>query len=445
MLSTDDNYNADSRAIEQKVKITFEGMKPVEVFRNDYLVSVSVLEEAHSQNNSTPFGTVTSNEVDIELLNDQGIFTPSNQSSPYYGKMKRGVKIEPFIRPMTEEGEEEYEWDPLGVYYVTDWSATVTGLLATVTANDKLYDLFTDNVPDYKVHEDVAIKDFYKDILALLAVTGDIDDSLTDTLDYAYIVSAPKTLLSDLGLASMVDCFCKHDGSIKVQNLKNIGDVRATITDSNQIISASITQSIVQSYDGVAMQCHHIQESDVNSVLSNTSVDIPNGETKWENIQFSQTPVYRILYTMITGASDAFVDIDKIYPTNISYTVDSADTDREDCSVTFYGTYLEHNKEDLSTEGENLLKVDNIYVQDTEKAIALRQHLIAYLYNWLPILELEIRGNPKFELGDIITAVSTRYNLNYTGVVIKQTFDYSSSGLTGTLTLLNVDILKEVG
>lgn len=442
ITSTDDNYNADSRAIEQKVRITFDGLEPVEVFRNDYLVSVSVLEEAHSQSDSTPFGAVTSNEVDIELLNDQGIFTPSNKNSPYYGKMKRGVKIEPFIRPMTDT--EEYEWDPLGIYYVTDWSATVTGLLATITANDKLYDLFTDNVPDYKVHTNIPLKEFYKDILSLLGVASNVDSSLTDILNYAYIVSAPKTLLTELGLASIADCFCKHDGSINVQNLRNIGEVRATINDSNQIISASITQSVVQSYDGVSMQCHHIQESDVSSVLSNTSVNIPNGETEWENIQFSQTPVYRILYAEVTGASNAFVNISKIYPTNISYAVNSADTDQEDCSITLYGTYLEHNKEDLSTMGDNLVKIDNIYVQDTEKAILLRQHILAYLYNWLPILELEVRGNPKFELGDVITAESTRYNLNYTGIIIKQTFDYSSSGLTGTLTLLNTDILKEV-
>ena len=81
-FSTDENYNAESRAIEQKIVISFEGMDPVALYRSDYLVSTSILEEAHSQSTTTPFGGITSNEIDVELLNENGIFTPSNQNSP---------------------------------------------------------------------------------------------------------------------------------------------------------------------------------------------------------------------------------------------------------------------------------------------------------------------------------------------------------------------------
>ena len=63
--------------------------------------------------------------------------------------------------------------------------------------------------------------------------------------------------------------------------------------------------------------------------------------------------------------------------------------------------------------------------------------------NKLPILELEVRGNPKLELGEIIQVDSDKYNLHYTGLLIKQTFDYDGS-LKGTMTLLNISILREV-
>lgn len=443
-FSTDENYNAESRAIEQKIVISFEGMDPVSLYRSDYLVSTSILEEAHSQSTTTPFGGITSNEIDVELLNENGIFTPSNQNSPYYGKMKRGVKLEPFIRPMEDENG-EYEWDPLGVYYVTDWSATVTGLLATVTANDKLYDTFTDNVPDYKIHMNLPVKDFYQDIFDLIGVEGTIDTTLNKIIKYAYINSAPKALFSELGLAFMADCFCKHDGSIHVRNLQNNTNIRATITDSNQIIDAEITQSIAQSYDGVSITCNHLQESSIQEIKSYTKLNIAKGLTKAEKIQFSASnPVFRLMYAKITGAPKSVVKIDNLYPTNISYSIDNPEAEASECELKFYGTYLETNKEDLSTTGDNLVKVDNLYLQNKEDTISLRQHILAYLFNWLPLLKLTVRGNPKLELGDTIQAISERYNLNYTGVLIKQTFDYSSSGLTGTMLLLNTDILKEV-
>ena len=67
----------------------------------------------------------------------------------------------------------------------------------------------------------------------------------------------------------------------------------------------------------------------------------------------------------------------------------------------------------------------------------------AYIRNLLPILKLEVRGNPKLELGDVIQVDSDKYNLHYKGLLIQQTFDYDGS-LKSTITLLNTSILGVV-
>ena len=144
LKTTDDNYNASTRYLEQKAIIYFSSSNILEITRDNYLITSSALEEAHSRSGSVPFGGVTSNELSLELLNEGGIFSPTNNKSPYYGLMKKGIKIELFIRPVveSENEDEQYEWDPLGVYYITDWQAKVTGMIATIVANDKLYKAF---------------------------------------------------------------------------------------------------------------------------------------------------------------------------------------------------------------------------------------------------------------------------------------------------------------
>ena len=101
------------------------------------------------------------------------------------------------------------------------------------------------------IHRNMTQKEFYEYIFDNLNIKGDIDNTLTAKLKYAYISQETKEMLATLNLSALADCFCKHDGSIKVQHLINIGESRAIITDANQILSANIEQSLIYNYAGV--------------------------------------------------------------------------------------------------------------------------------------------------------------------------------------------------
>ena len=130
--SPDSAYNNRSRRVYYKVDVFFNGRTepPLEITRDNYLISSSLLEEATA--GDTPFNNVSSNEVSFVLDNPKRIFNPTNMSSPYYNKMHRGVPVSVSIRC-----SEDDEWSPLGDFYVTDWQATST--TATVVADDVLY------------------------------------------------------------------------------------------------------------------------------------------------------------------------------------------------------------------------------------------------------------------------------------------------------------------
>ena len=444
-LVTDDAvYNQETRFIEQKAVIHFSSSNALPITRDNYLVTSSVLEEAHSQSGSVPFGGVTSNELSLELLNENGIFSPTNKNSPYYGLMQKGVKIELFIRPVvdTEDEERQYEWDPLGVYYVTDWQAKVTGLIATVIANDKFYKAFNKDLRALPIHRNMTQKEFYEYIFDNLNIKGDIDNTLTAKLKYAYISQETKEMLATLNLSALADCFCKHDGSIKVQHLINIGESRAIITDANQILSANIEQSLIYNYDGVNITYNMPQESDPCNVLSLKDVTIPKGISSRNNVSLTGTPLLGLCYSILRGVKAHITNL-----TATTYTIDITTENEEEttdnCLIDIFGRTLVNNEITIGLETDNPLAINNPYIQDSDYAEKVYKHLKAYVNNQLPILELEVRGNPKFELGDIIEADSNKYGLHYEGVLIKQTFDYDGS-LKSTITLLNTRILKGV-
>ena len=442
VLSTDADYNAESRWLEQKVVIHFSGMTPLEVTKDNLLITTSILEESHSNNGASPFGGVTSNELTVELLNEDSIFSPTNVNSPYYGRMRRGVKIEVLIRPVAEE---EYDWDPLGVFYVTDWNATVTGLVATVTANDKLYSIFTGEIPDFIIRRNISHYLFYQEIFASLGLSADIDDSMTEVLKYAYIQSKHnnKDLLTTLGIGALADCFCKHDGTIKVHHLLAEQELRATITDADQLIEAKIEQSLTSGYDGAEVIYNIPQENELANVLNMSELNIPTGKKVVKDIALSKTPLVRLGYAKLTGAPNARIIAIKAIPTKVECTLENLDKDIPSASLDIFGNTLANNQLTLGDIGDNLLRVNNIYIQNIEYAQKVYSHLKAYINNLLPILEITVRGNPRFELCDKLQVISDKYNLDYTGLIIKQTFDYDG-GLSSTITLLNIDVLQEV-
>ena len=444
LKTTDDNYNSSTRYLEQKAIIYFSSSNILEITRDNYLVTSSVLEEAHAQSGSAPFGGGTSNELSLELLNEGGIFSPTNNNSPYYGLMKKGIKIELFIRPVveSENEDEQYEWDPLGVYYIVDWQAKVTGLIATITANDKLYKAFSKDLTALPISRNKTQKEFYEYIFDNLGLQGDIDKTLNTLIRYAYIDKSTKELLSMLNMSALADCFCKHDGTLKVQHLTNIPALRATITDNDQVLFAKIEQSLDYDYDGVNLVYNLPQESDVQCVLSLKDMTIPEGTSKRNNVSLTGTPLLKLCYSILSGVK-AHISSIEATPVSVNFSIDNPEVETEDCTIDIYGTLLVNNEITLGKEVENCLVINNLYIQEAAYANIVYNHLNAYIRNLLPILKLEVRGNPKLELGDVIQVDSDKYNLHYKGLLIRQTFDYDGS-LKSTITLLNTSILGGV-
>ena len=438
---TEEDYNRHDRIIEWKLDIHFNGKnaEPLSVTRDSYLVDADLLEEV-SADSSTPFGAVTSNELGFTLYNHNGIFSPLNGSSPYYGKIKKGVPIHLWARPTDDY---RVEWDELGWFYVTEWNAEVTGALANVTANDRLYDLL--NRPQVKmpVTPGLTFAETFEMFFKLLGEEADIDEALTEKLVFAYNTMQNKAFLNELSVGAQANTFCGRDGRVKVQYTRGAKEVKHTLTDANQIISISSRQNAILEYSGSEVVMNKPQESAISTLLSIKELRLRPGDTTSEPTAFTKKPVCKVTAARVVGNANAVLTGIEATCLDATYTVHNNATVDVTTALEIFGTYIETIAAAYTDNSDNLLVVDNKYIQTDEYAAKFKRFLAAYVTSYVPMLELTTRGNVKYLPGEKIRIVSSRYNVDFTGVLIRQKFQYNG-GLSSSITVFNSDILEVV-
>ena len=427
-VSTDEMYNSGDRYLHKRFLIHFSKTNVLEVLRSNYLMSSNILEETFKVTDS-PFGELSSNELELSLLNIDGTFNPKNPSSPYYGLIRRGIKIEAFIRP-----DEVDEWDPVGVFYVTDWNTSSSGTSAEVVANDALYPILNAPVPSLIMYKDVPFAEFITMYFSLFDIDVSVDKSIDLTIPYAFTsgYTDNRKLLADLMTAAMADCFCKHDGSVAIVSKVAPLAIRAEMTDNDQIISIALKQSISTDYDSAKVTCNTMQESAEQSILTISDLNVTPGINDTELTKFSSDVVSSVRSISVIGT-------DTVKPISFNATTDSIvcslqSTSNATIKLDVVGTVLDSISSVLYTEGASAIEVNSKFVQTQYRAKTILDYVDAYVKAATPTLDLTIRGNPRLELGSLIHINSDRYKVDFTGVLVKVKHSYTG-GFTCDITL----------
>lgn len=435
--STDTMYDAESRYIHQIFKIYFSESDPLEVTKENYLISSSFLEESYKLSDS-PFGDVSSNETSFTLYNENGLFNPSNRDSKYYGRIKKGIKIEAFIRP-----DESDEWDPMGVFYVDDWYTSSSGVTAEVTAHDALYNVLNGSVPSFPVFRNITFATFMSMYFSYFGYDADIDPSVDLVIPYVYTsaYSNNKAFLSDILKAALADCFCDHAGRIKVVSKVSARPKRAALTDDNQIINISIKQSITTDYDSVTVEYNKGQESNEQPLVELNAFEVSPGINSTGKLSLSRQPVLSIR-SLKTTCADAI----RIVSFNASaneLTASLQSTVDASTRLDIVGTVLDSVKFSIGEAVNAPLEIKSLFIQEIGTALNIKDYAQAYIDANMPTLELSIRGNPRLQLGDKIEIDSAYYKVKYIGVIVMAKYEYEGS-LSCSLTLVDASKIREV-
>lgn len=412
-IEVQDALNRDVRQTMPKVNLYINGNDndPL-VLGEDDIVSWDVLEELASSTDK-PIGNVCSNELTVELYNNNDRFTITNENSPYYDKMLPGVKIETFISVKLRDNS--FYDIPMGVFYVEDWESSSNTSTAMLTSYDRLFSILDKPVPSIPLLLNKPIYMIYDELFKALGyklnVDYKIDTTLSDIVDYGFlpngtIGNALEVLGESCGALITVDRF----NCIVVKNQLNLESSNVELSGDNQIISIENIPNFSNSYTNLLLNhiiCTINDEPKELIKLDNITVD--PGINKLTNLKFSEGPILYVSAIEIKGGHDVTVlDYDlKAYDADITINNKSGEST---ISIAVWGICLETigksfnktNDELYEAIGDKLMTVncaiprrDNVLHEYAEFILALGSSLTNNI-------KIELRGNPTITLTDLV-------------------------------------------
>ena len=439
--AVDQDFNTPSRHIVMRLDIFFDGLQsdPLIITKDNYLIDATLLEEIGAED-SNPLGTISANELSFSLYNGDGIFSPTNTNSPYYGKIKTNVPVIPYMRPETIDNT-EVNWIKMGEYYVSNWSASVTGINAVITAEDELQQVFLEKSPSIPVGLNKKQAEFFQEVFNALGYTAKISRDLNAVLLYTFTEGEQKSYLQEMLQGAIAYCLCDKNGDIIVEPLNGSKPLRATITDADQIISVDATQSLIKSYGGVELTYVLPQLTEAVQLLQMKEVNIPPGVFTHNKVSFNRGPIKTVtnMYALTKDKEVTIIDYTSS-PWDITFTTKNEGT-QVLSDLVVYGVAVDFVQAILADSTTNVLKVKNRYIQNTEYAHKYKNILEAFVNNDMSTLSLQIRGNPLFNVGEKLRVQSDKYNLDFTGIIQRINYRYEGF-LSCEITLLNSSILE---
>ena len=434
----DADFNAPSRQVECKVEIYFDA-EPLVITHSDYLMKLSLTEESSAES-SNPLGAVSANELDLTLSNKNRIFTPTNVTGPYYGKIKNGVKLKVFFRLI--DPVDTLNWIEFGVYYVAEWNSEATGINATVYATDIMSTVLTEPSANIQVVAGYTFKQFYDYMFATIGHAAVVSSELDGIIPFAYASDSISADLSELTCAAMAMCYSDRAGVITVEPINASRALRATLTDSDQVVSVTVKQSTIKTYDGVSLTYRYPQLLLNQNLLEVTDLDIPAGNYAHDTMYFDDGPVAAVGHVAVQTLSDLVTVLGFSYtPWQIKLITNSLNALTTNLSV--YGTLVDFTDTVISDEAASMFSYTNKYIQTVAYASVYKAFLEAFVGSDVPTIDAKIRGNLLLKPGDKITVTSDMFNVTFTGVIKRMKYTYEGY-LSCTATLLNSDIVEVI-
>lgn len=437
-----ETFDAIERQVEGRLDIYLDGndAEPLQVLRSNYLIDYEIIEEASAEAQN-PLGAISANELSFTLTNLNNMFSPTYVNGPYFGKIKVGVKVTAWLRALTDSPEED-DWLPMGTFYVSDWTANLGAQVASVICVDEVQNLLVAPVPDLDIQLNPTYRSWLIYILNEYGYTNiSVDTELNTVIPYGFYVTAETRQLMQLIVeASMAVLISDRNGNLAVRKLRKQDPPAAVWTDSDQLFTLSSAQSIIKNYNGVKITYSMPQISDYREILDIESFYIPGGTTTYNTIKYPEA-VFEVSAVTIQGEKTAYVQGYTSTNFGIRVTIRLPGAEGMTGKFTVTGRGFDLIDQEISDAVVNMVEVENVYIQTSAYADMYYNFLDKYVSADIPILEVELRGNPLLEIGDTVHVSSTRYGVEFDGIIIRMTYSYDG-GLRCKASLLNAEVVS---
>lgn len=427
---------ASTRFIVCQVKIYFDGEEepPVVLSDND-IMSCRLFSETGNRNDSF-VGKVCSGSLDLTIENKDGRFSPTNENSPYYGKLVEGVKIEVSALVDVDLKDNFYEI-PMGVFYAAEWTSAAGALECDILAFDRLYWWLNVDLPVLPMIRGTTGAELIRHVMEKLRIPRvNIDNALQVPITFGFFTS---TKVGDVFAELCVGC-----GAIMYIDRYDVLQVKSTfirentpmnITDANWLYEVQAIPTLQKQFDTVTVGMSNTGSFEIKQIASFSDLEMPTGEKTFTDLVYTNGPVVNLARITVVGNSTRL----KSYTTGAqagTFTLENTGAP-ENVQLNIYGKCLVDMQSNV-TVGENLdersmeLSVKSRLIQNDNFA----KYYASALYNLgntiIPQATLEARGIPQIDMHDLFKLDSTQYKMTVQMTPIQITHDFQE-GMSTTI------------
>lgn len=353
----------------RRARVTEVDFGVIHDYENDKLIKLNIIEEMNIISDKIP-----SNEIRFTIDNSNKEFNILNPEG-FYRFLKERQEVKASIG--VEVSENEFEFVPMGKFYLTDWQSDEGALTTTFIARD-IFELLENK--EYTSINNTNLYDLAEDILTKAGVEDYyIDPKLKDipTNGFEKPLNSRKAL-QYLGIAGKSAVYQDRQGVLQIKQFKTLDE-----RDTQYINFAGPDM-----YTGMVYP------------MADEGYDMKN--ITFDNVyREPQIKLDKLLYSLIMVVHNG----------------------EEKQEVTFYNQGI---KDGVS------FKIDNPLINTFEHAEDVANWIIEE-YNLRGIYTINWRQNPCLECGDIVL-VEDSYGAKKLSRIIKQEFEYAGylSGKTET-------------
>ena len=426
-----------------------------ENYDGDQIISIGLLEELETARGTLPIGGVSANELSLTLYNEGHKFDAGNKLSPLSGLIKPNRRVRAWVGAETTIG---MEYVPLGLFWTGEWQLSQDKLSVSARCLDRMEQLrlsayetsqvMNTNLLDLAIHvlqdAGLTVTDYLLDsALADWLVPNAYFDRITHREAIRLITEAC------LGYA-----YCDREGRVRIVSTRQLHDTfvlpvmpitpTGAVSLGHQITDDNyFSQTRPQDWGQVANKIEVESQPLITGAItelyrSPIPIELSAGQMEIVRVHFNEVPAVSVTASLTGAPTGTTIQLAEYFSWGARIGIHSASAGT--CTLILNGRALQRRDKEIAVatdqqsivrNGTLLYKFSaNHLVQTTVIAQRLATMILASYKDPARDLNLNWRGNPALELGDIVSVaehgVTDRFK------VVRQEIDIEG-GLQATL------------
>jgi hypothetical protein len=440
-----------------------------DTFYSDDIVSMDVLEEMEADEEDTPFGSMSINELTIEFQNisiqkdSDNIpdpFLPENSASYLNNSITKNVRLTPYIGfKEVDVSDQPVEYVQMGVFWATEWEVAESEFSARVVARDRLELLRLNTFRADEILENATLKDVAEYVFNHAKVNIPMNDLQWEvnsdlenyTVNYVWLGKVTYfEAIKKIASACMGRAYCDRYGKIIIETFasdQTSGSHDVSIGAVDYFNQSRKMQS-VKNHVSVPV-CPLEPEADASDIYESDSITMVglSGTIKVESVAWGDDVVldHEVVITEEVG-----IEVIVISSTFYAW----------GATIVFFKTYglfgtfkykvtgkrvvaIDGNDDSVAIDEDSIRLLnkqehrasENYLIQTQEMAGIIADAMLAALLDTWRNVECEIQGNPCTEIGDIANIeVYSKMSAYSEFRIIRQQFKADSQGVRCMIT-----------